>query len=312
MRPTTPSIVFFGSSDTGWACCHALLEAGIRVSAVVTQRRQFEISWARSGVTNVRHRDLGELAARYGVPAFDASAGSQPLRERLAGLAPDLLVVVGWYHMMARSLRETARLGAIGVHASLLPELRGGAPLVWAVIEGRARTGVTLFHLTDDVDAGDVIAQEAFPINQADTIAEVIVRANAVAVGLVRAFVPRVIDGSAPRTPQDHLLATYRPQRGPEDGALNWTTLTADAAYDWVRAQTRPYPGAFTVLDGARLNIWKTSRPVSLAATLAPGTIVREGEQLSVVCADGRALHLLEVSVEGTPATAVHDPSHAI
>ena len=298
---TSGRIVFIGSSDTGHVCCERLLEEGVDVALIVTRASRFSISWSPAPVTNVRHRDFHALGAAHGVPVLDAGQPDSALRDRIAALSPDLLVVVGWYHMLPRAIRALARHGAVGVHASLLPQYRGGAPLVWAMIRGESHTGVTLFHLDDGVDDGDVVEQTALEIGERETIADGVERANQVAVHLVTKYVPAILAGAAPRTPQDHARATVMPQRRPEDGRVDWWALTAAEAHNWIRAQTRPYPGAFTYLAGERVTVWRADRADAVEATdVPPGTVVTREGRVLVGCADGLALALREIEIGKT------------
>jgi methionyl-tRNA formyltransferase len=142
-----------------------------------------------------------------------------------------------------------------GIHASLLPKYRGGAPLVWAIINGEKTTGVSLFYFDQGVDTGDVIAQKKIEISDTDDIRTVYEKATLAAVDVLRESLPLIREGQAPRIPQDHANATIFPQRKPEDGLIDWTR-TPDEIRNFIRAQTRPYPGAFTVLEGKKVTIW--------------------------------------------------------
>lgn len=249
-------IVFFGASALGFACCERLLELGVHVSGIFTIPRQFRISYSPGApVTNVLHQDFGVLGERYGVPVVQVEGKMGGYTPAVEALQPDLLVVIGWYYMVPRAMRELAPRGCVGIHASLLPRYRGGAPLVWAIINGEREAGVSLFHLGDGVDDGDIVAQRAFPIGAADTIRDAVERATAASVELVEEFVPRLLDGTAPRLAQDQSLATSFPQRSPADGRIDWS-WSAERIRDFIRAQTRPYPGAFTELGGKRVTLW--------------------------------------------------------
>lgn len=251
-----PGIVFFGASALGYACCERLLEAGVPVAGILTMPRQFRISYSPGApVTNVLYQDFGELGRRYGVPVVQVEGKMGEYTQAVAELRPDLLVVIGWYYMVPRAMRELAPRGCVGIHGSLLPRYRGGAPLVWAVINGEPEAGVSLFHLGDGVDDGDLVAQRAFPIGERDTIREVLERATAASVALAEEFVPALLDGTAPRAPQDHAAATRFPQRSPEDGRIDWS-WEPERIRNFIRAQTRPYPGAFTEVGGKRVILW--------------------------------------------------------
>lgn len=252
-------VVFLGATTLGFAACSAIIEDGLAdVVGIATIPRKFEISYSTTGVTNVLYSDFHALGATHGIPVIEVTGRMGSYREQIAALKPDFILVIGWYYMIPASIRSIAPLGCAGVHASLLPKYRGGAPLVWAMINGESITGVTLFYFDDGVDTGDVIAQQTVSIEEADTIREVLAKAETATLELVRRWLPRIADGSAPRTPQDHDAATVVPQRSPADGRIDWS-WEPERIRNFIRAQTRPYPGAFTVIDGKRVTIWDAS-----------------------------------------------------
>jgi methionyl-tRNA formyltransferase len=154
-------IIFMGASEIGWECCKLLFEQGKNIVGIFSIRKEFIISWSKSPVTNVRFRNFEDLSQQYHSPIIYVTHKlTDPYYQRiLIDLKPDILIVIGWYYMIPRSIRYIATYGAIGIHASILPKYRGGAPLVWAIINGETKTGVTLFYLEDGVDDGDIIAQ---------------------------------------------------------------------------------------------------------------------------------------------------------
>lgn len=249
-------IVFFGATRLSLECCRLIAAEKLgELAGIVTIPRSFSISYSATKVTNVQHADLGAFAAQHGLPCFTVEGKPGDLAERIAALRPDLLVAIGWYHLLPAKLRDVAPLGCVGVHASLLPKYRGGAPLVWAIINGETQTGVTLFHFDDGVDTGDIVAREPFEIAPEDTIAEVLGKAEKATVSLLRAHLPLLARGTAPRCPQDHAAATQFPQRSPDDGAIDWS-WSAGRIRNFIRAQTKPYPGAFTLIAGKKVRIW--------------------------------------------------------
>ncbi|HYE86609.1 MAG TPA: methionyl-tRNA formyltransferase [Vicinamibacterales bacterium] len=293
-------IVFFGASDTGLRCCRALIEGGVTIAGIVTRPRHFRISWSPGGMTNARFADFHDLAAEHRLPLLDVAddATNEDLRRAVAAWHPALLMVVGWYHLVTAGIRALAPRGAVGVHASMLPRYRGGAPLVWAIINGERETGVTLFHLVDRVDAGDIVDQRRIAIGADETIADVVPRSTDAAVSLIVEHAPALLDGTAPRRAQAEFDATVMPQRRPEDGVIDWARMTARGVHDWVRAQTRPYPGAFALADGRQLFAWRTRVSSTAAESAAPGTIVDMTDRLLVTCADGGVVDIVEAGVE--------------
>ena len=146
-------------------------------------------------------------------------------------------------------------LGCVGIHASLLPKYRGGAPLVWAMIHGERETGVTMFFFEKGMDSGDVIAQNRFRIEQEDTISDVLRKSKLASLSILTEFLPQIASGTAPRIPQDESQATYFPQRSPEDGRIDWS-WSSEQIRNFIRAQTKPYPGAYTIVNDKKLIIW--------------------------------------------------------
>lgn len=297
----TGRVIMLASSELGRRCCEAIIASGVTVARILSIPRNFRISWAKGGaVTNVQYADLEGFADRNGIPfAYVTSGAADEYRRALGGVNADLIVVAGWYYFVPDAIRATARLGAIGVHASLLPKYRGGAPLVWAIINGERSAGVSVFHLASGVDDGDLIAQSAFEIAETDDISTVLERATERSIALVRDSVPAVLAGTAPRIPQNQLDATVMPQRTPADGLISWGTLTSGQAYDWIRAQTMPYPGAFTFADATRVTVWSARHATAGGASRSAGT-VEIGAGVTVWCADG-PLEIVDVGLADEP-----------
>lgn len=291
-------IAFLGTSTLAAACCETLIETGVSVERILSIPREFRISWANAPVVNAQFADLGVLARRHSIPfSYVTSGRAEDYTAALGPTSPDLLVVAGWYYMVPGTIMARSRLGAVGLHGSLLPRYRGGAPLVWAIINGEVEAGVTLFHLTAGVDDGDIVARSAFPISSDEEIGAVVERATQHSVALMRAHIPGVLDGTAARTPQDERAATVMAQRTAADGLIRWEALTGKQAHDWVRAQTTPYPGAFTYLGGTKVLLWVARHGRRPTAPRQPG-MIEVGEGLSVSCADGTVLEIIEASIE--------------
>lgn len=288
-------LVFIGATEFSRRCLAACLDLdAVQVVGVVTSSPRFEISYRPSGVQNVRHADLAELAQSASIPVLNIARGmgDASLLESVVKLRPDAFVVAGWFHMIPRSWREFAP--AYGLHASLLPAYRGGAPLVWAMINGEKETGITMFMLDDGVDTGPIVGQRSVPIHPDDTIATLYSRIESAGLELVRAHLPRIAAGTAALTPQRPSNSGPCPQRGPEDGIIDWSQ-TAEAIDRFVRAQTRPYPGAFTFVDGRKIHIWRAAVLHEGQQGITSGLVWREVDGYVVGCGNG-ALRLLEVS----------------
>jgi methionyl-tRNA formyltransferase len=178
------------------------------------------------------------------------------------------------------------RHGVFGMHPTLLPRHRGRAAIPWAILSGLAKTGVTLFQIADGTaDSGAIVGQIEVPITPDETATTLYDKVTAAHLDLVREYVPKLLDGSAERKPQDTRRASSWPKRTPADGIIDWETR-APYLYDWVRAQTRPYPGAFTYLGEDKLVVWR-ARPVELEEAAPAGTVVAEDGGPVVACGEG-------------------------
>jgi methionyl-tRNA formyltransferase len=159
-------------------------------------------------------------------------------------------------HMIPESILRIPPKGAYNLHGSLLPAYRGRCPVNWVLVHGEERTGVTLHHMVEKADAGDIVGQRVVPIARDDTAFTLYGKLCVEAGILLDEFLPLMKIGRAPRIPQDISLASYFGGRRPEDGRIDWSWPAA-RIYNLIRAVTDPYPGAFCGLaDGSRMMIW--------------------------------------------------------
>ena len=219
------------------------------------------------------------------------------LHRAVSTLQPELSIVCGWYSMIAAETRAASRRGFIGVHNSLLPRYRGAAPLVWAMLHGEPTVGLSMYSLTGGMDDGDVWAQTSTTVAPDDYIGDVIDRLERACEVMIRQTYPRILDGTIAPAPQDGSHASYGAFRDAEDGRIRWQD-SADYVYRWIRAQSVPYPGAFTTFAGRRLTIWR-AHPFEAPYYARPGEVVRgiDGETL-VVCGDDRAITIDQCQVD--------------
>lgn len=292
------NIVFFGASKFGLRCLKQLLTVpDIRICGVLTAPRTFNISYSPGrSVTNILHRDFHSICKESSIPIEELSGkmNDPSLIEIIKKGLPDFILVAGWYHNIPREILMIPSKGVAGFHAALLPLYRGGAPLVWAIINGERTAGLSLFYFDKGVDTGDIIDQRPVSIKFNDNIASVYERIEELALSMIADMIPLIARGDAPRLKQGELPAGHPPvwpQRCPEDGHINWFSSAIDI-YNFVRAQTRPYPGAFTTLHGQRLIIWECKLFDRLNRHGSPGevtAIIDEGplKGILVATADG-------------------------
>ncbi len=252
-------LIFLGATDFSKQLLLHLLDTGHKCEAVFTIPEKFNISYSSGKVKNYNYRDLSMLCENNNIAMYfvDSEKGKKlsDYFSIIQEIKPDIIFVLGWYYMVPSKIRNLAKYGAWGIHASLLPDYAGGAPLVWAIIKGEKETGVTLFRLGDGVDDGDIIAQAKFSIEYDDTIKEVYDKAT-IASKKILSDVLSDIDNIC-FSPQDKTKIKIFPQRTPDDGKID-LTKPAEEIYNFIRAQAPPYPGAFIELsDGKKLILEK-------------------------------------------------------
>jgi methionyl-tRNA formyltransferase len=296
------NIVFIGASGFGLRCLEQIINLdNCKVAGVVTAPQVFSISYKPSGVKNVLYADMSTLCKENDIPcAVMEGAMSDPaLLEQVQTWKPDVFIVSGWYHMVPKSWRKLAP--AYGLHASLLPDYSGGAPLVWAIINGEEKTGISFFQFADGVDNGPLVGQEETVISYEDTIKTLYARIEDLGLKLLKDHVPKLADGSAEFTVQNENHRRLYPQRSPEDGVIDWS-WPAKQVYDFVRAQTKPYPGAFTVWNDRKVTIWSCDVSIETYSEVVAGQVITEKDEVLIVCGDNKAIKIYSLAVDGVDA----------
>jgi methionyl-tRNA formyltransferase len=200
--------------------------------------------------------------------------------------------------MLGSELLPLPSQGALNLHGSLLPRYRGRAPVNWVLLHGETETGITLHHMDERPDHGDIVAQQRVPIGRDDTALSLTRALAGAARELLRATLPLLRAGTAPRTPQDHSRSSYFGGRRPEDGEIAWQA-PAESIRNLVRAVSDPWPGAFTQLRDEKLLVWAAE--VRRDLVLAPAEVQLDAARRPVVGCGEEALELREVEPEGGP-----------
>lgn len=290
-------VVFIGAVHEAEPALNALLASPIvDVVAVVTATD----AGARRLCGAV---DLASTAEADGVPVLRTDDANSPeVVSSVRALNPDLIVVVGWNQLLRPPLLAAATRGCVGFHASLLPRHRGHAPVNWAILRGETLTGNTMMYLDPGADTGDIVDQLAIPIGPEETCASVYEKVGAAGAALLTRHLPALLDGTAPRTAQRREDGDLLPRRRPEMGVIDWTR-TATEIYDWIRALTTPYPGAFAALHGNRVMVWSARGPEPARTSFAPGEILAVSPSgVRVGCGGGEVV-ITAVSEPGVPPT---------
>lgn len=236
-----------------------------------------------------------KIAAERGVPVFQPQDLKTPeFEETLKVLSPDLIAVVAYGKMLPKTMLDAPPFGCVNLHASLLPSYRGAAPINWAIAKGEKKTGVTIMHIDEEMDTGDILAQTEVPIGDEETAEELSKRLSLEGARLLLQTIDSIAKNEISPVKQDPAAATYAPLISRKDGRVDWNR-DAEEIKNLVRAMT-PWPCAHTTLGGKNLKIL---RALSGPGQGRPGEIVSlGGESLDVATGNG-ILQILSLQIEG-------------
>lgn len=286
-------LVFFGTPEFAIPSLRALLGEGFDVRAVVTQPdRPHGRSRSRTIPPPVK-----SVAVEEGIPVYQPdNPNGDDFAAQVRALEPDLAVVVAYGHILRTTLLEVPRRGMVNVHASLLPQLRGAAPIEHAVLEGYDETGITIMQMDARMDAGPIIHQVSTPIAPDETGGELTERlAEVGALALVEGLALMEVGAAAIRQ-QDDEHATYAPKISREIARIRWEEPATRIGRQ-VRAFD-PRPGAWTTLAGAEVKLYGPRPADAIDAGARPGEVIGTDPALVVATGDG-ALQFLDVQPAG-------------
>jgi methionyl-tRNA formyltransferase len=274
-------VLFWGTPAFALPALRALGEEGHVVVGVVTQPDRPAGRGRGVAMSPVKVEALEE-----GIPVLQPErARGDEFLAALGALEPEISVVVAYGQILRPEVLALPPLGSINIHASLLPELRGAAPVQWAIVRGHDTTGITIMRMEAGLDSGPMILQVAEPIGPEETAVELAGRLAEIGAEALVEALALMESGDAAATPQDHALATYAPKVGRETARLDWTLPAAGVAL-WMRGMD-DVPGAWSPL-GERGAV-KLFRPAVVdGASGAPGQVLAaDADGVLVACGTG-------------------------
>lgn len=247
-----------------------------------------------------RHRELvptpvKKVAVENNIPVFQPTKIKEDY-ERIISLKPDLIITCAFGQILPKELLDAPRLGCINVHASLLPRLRGGAPIHHAIIDGEEKTGVTIMYMDVKMDTGDIISSQEYFIKDNDNVGILHDELSKIGTELLKNTLPSIIEGTNNRTPQNHEQATYAYNISREDEHINFNN-TAKDIYNLVRG-LNPWPKAYTLINDLEVKvvdcfIGEKDSPLS------SGTICEINKDNIGVCTKDKIIYITKVKPFG-------------
>ena len=245
------NIIFMGTPDFAVGTLDALVEAGHRITLVVTQPDK-----PKGRGKEIQMSPVKETALKHNISVY------QPLRareasfiEEMRALRPDVMVVIAFGQILPKELLSVPRYGCVNIHASLLPKYRGAAPIQWAVINGDKKTGLTTMLMDEGMDTGDMLEKREITLDEKETGGSLFDRLSLLGGELILSTLDGLEKGTLVRTPQNHQEATYVKKIPKSLGEVDWT-MDGEAIERLIRG-LNPWPSAYTWLNGRMLKLWE-------------------------------------------------------
>ena len=285
-------IVFMGTPEFAAPALSAIVSGGHEVKYVVTQQDK-----ARDRGKKIQHTPVKERALSLGIEVLQPEKikGNQDFIDKIAGISPDMIVVAAYGKILPAEILGIPRFGCVNIHASLLPRWRGAAPIQRAIIEGDNITGITIMHMAEGLDTGDMIMSKSVETGKmtAGQLHDELARIGA---ELIVSAMQQIEAGTAPRIVQDEQFATYAPMISKSDGHLDFSK-TPEELERLVRG-VDPWPGAYTTYNEEIMKVWEAFSTDQESEKPA-GTIVHVSDEGIKISAGGKILLITEIQTPG-------------
>jgi methionyl-tRNA formyltransferase len=285
-------IVFMGTPDFSVPVLQQIIKDGYEVIGVVTQPDR---PVGRKKV--LTPPPVKVEAVKHGISVYQPEKIRQ--EEELAkvlALEPDLIVTAAFGQILPKKLLDAPKFGCINVHASLLPELRGGAPIHYAIMQGKKKTGVTIMYMVEKLDAGDILTSVEVPISEEDNVGTLFEKLSTAGAELLSETLPLLLAGRLTPKPQNEAEATFATNIKREQEKINWEK-TGEEIYNHIRG-LNPWPVAFTTMEGQVLKIWQSEKVIGLKSE--PGKILKiESDGFTVGTGNDTAIKIIELQPSG-------------
>lgn len=293
-------LVFLGTPAWAVPCFERLIADGHEIVAVFTQPDK------PAGRGNRLQPPPVKVAAlAHNLPVYQPTKiRNDEFKQLFTGLTPEAAIIVAYGRIIPDWILSIPPRGFINVHFSLLPAYRGAAPINWAIVQGEKYTGVTTMQVVPELDAGDILQQEATEIGINETAPELGERLSYLGAALLSQTLNK-LPNLTPQS-QDTTKVSFAPILSREDAQIDWQQFTALEVVRRIRG-FQPWPGAYTYLQGTRLMLWQ-AQVVESSGNYQPGTIVHADKNgIVIACAQSSMLKVLELQLEGRKRLATRD-----
>lgn len=286
-------IVFMGTPDFAVPSLKALIQDGHEIAGVYTQPDK-----PKNRGMKLTPPPVKVVAQEHNLPVFQPKTlRDEEVQRELQGLAPELIVVAAYGKLLPKAVLELPALGCINVHSSLLPKYRGAAPINWAILNGEPETGVTIMHMAEALDAGDIILQAVTPIDLNESVEQLHDRLAVMGAELLSKAVTALAEGTAPRIPQDESQYTYAPMLSRELSPIDWSRSALEI-HNQIRGLV-PWPATIMELKGTKFKVFASLLTGEKENQPAGTALGADKKGIRMVCGDGGVLCITEVQAPG-------------
>ena len=283
-------VVFMGTPDFSVPALEKIAQHH-QVQAVVTQQDR-----PKGRGHKMQYTPVKEKALELNIPVFQPEKVKNPeFVDILKEMNPDVIVVIAFGQILSKEILDLPKYGCINVHASLLPEYRGAAPIQWAVIDGKKESGVTTMYMAEGLDTGDIIDKKVIELDKKETGGSLFDRLSLIGGDLILETLKHLEDGTAKRIPQDDEKSSYAGKITKELGHIDFTKSAVEI--EQLIRGLNPWPSAFTHVDDKTLKIWDAD-VIDEPVKEEPGTIISTNKILKVATGDGY-LDIKELQLAG-------------
>jgi methionyl-tRNA formyltransferase len=286
-------IVFMGTPDFSVPVLRKIIEDGYEVIGVVTQPDR---PVGRKKV--LTPPPIKVEALKHGIPVYQPEKIRQKDEmEKIISLNPDLIITAAFGQILPKEILEAPAHGCINVHASLLPELRGGAPIHYALIQGKKKTGITIMYMVEKLDAGDILTQVEVEITEKDNVGSLHNKLSVAGAALLSETLPKLLEGKLTPIPQNNDEATFAYNIKREQEKIDWSK-SGEEIYNHIRG-LNPWPVAFTTIDGQTLKIWRSEKVIGVKSEDHGMIIKNDPDGITVSTGDETAIKIKELQPSG-------------
>lgn len=293
-------IAFMGTPDFAVPILEKLIEEDYHIELVVTQPDR-----PKGRKRKLTASPVKEAALNNNLKIFQPESLKSSYKE-IFNYDIDIIITAAYGQLLPNELLEYPEYGSINVHASLLPELRGGAPIHYSILQGKKETGITIMYMTEKLDAGNIISQQKISIDNTDHVGTLHDKLSVVGADLLSETLPTIFNKTNESIKQDESLATFAPNISRELERINWQN-DHETVYNHVRG-LHPWPVAYTTYHNERMKIWWAHPDKQVYKSAVPGEIIKKDESsFTVACGDEKAIQITEIQPAGKKRMLVEE-----